>query len=109
MPYVLLVLAIVSEVVATLSLRGSEGFSKLVPSVIVVVGYLISFALLAKALTALNVGPVYAIWSALGTVGAFAGGVLLFDEPLRPVTVAGAAIVIAGVVVMNLGGGVSHG
>jgi small multidrug resistance pump len=73
------------------------------------VGYLISFLLLAKALTSLNVGPVYAIWSALGTVGAFAGGVMLFDEPLRPATVAGAVIVVTGVVVMNIGGGVSHG
>ncbi len=109
MPYVLVVLAILFEVAATLSLRASEGFSKLAPSVVVVIGYLVSFALLAKALTQLNVGPVYAIWSALGTVGAFAGGALLFNEPLKPVTIAGAAIVVAGVVVMNLGGGVSHG
>ncbi|ACY98057.1 MULTISPECIES: DMT family transporter [Thermomonospora] len=109
MPYVLLGLAIIAEVTATLSLRASEGFSKWGPSVIVVVGYALSFLLLAKALTALNVGPVYAIWSALGTIGAFAGGVLLFNEPVRPVTVLGAAIVVAGVVVMNLGGGVSHG
>jgi small multidrug resistance pump len=109
MPYVLLALAIVSEVCATLSLRASEGLSRLVPSVIVVVGYVVSFALLSKALTALNVGPVYAIWSALGTLGAFAGGVLLFGEQAKPVTIAGAVIVIVGVVVMNLGGGVSHG
>lgn len=109
MPYVLLAVAIVFEVCATLSLRASEGLSKPGPAVIVVIGYLVSFALLAKALTALNVGPVYAIWSALGTVGAFVGGVLLFDEQVRPLTIAGAAIVIVGVVVMNLGGGVSHG
>ncbi|GLZ03139.1 QacE family quaternary ammonium compound efflux SMR transporter [Actinomadura sp. NBRC 104412] len=109
MPYVLLALAIVSEVAATLSLRGSEGLSKAGPTVVVVIGYLVSFALLAKALTALNVGPVYAIWSALGTVGAFVGGVMLFDEPVRPLTIAGAGIVVVGVVVMNLGGGVSHG
>ena len=109
MPYVLLGFAIASEVAATLSLRASEGFSKFGPSVVVVVGYLVSFLLLAKALTSLNVGPVYAIWSALGTVGAFAGGVMLFDEPLRPATIAGAAIVVTGVIVMNIGGGVSHG
>jgi small multidrug resistance pump len=109
MPYVLLGLAIVAEVTATLSLRASEGFAKWGPSAIVVVGYLVSFLLMAKALTSLNVGPVYAIWSALGTVGAFAGGVLLFDEPMRPTAIAGAAIIVVGVVVMNLGGGVSHG
>ncbi|MEV5746979.1 multidrug efflux SMR transporter [Actinoallomurus sp. NPDC052308] len=106
MPYVLLALAIAAEVAATLSLRASEGFSRLGPSLIVAAGYLISFVLLAKVLTRLNVGPVYAIWSALGTVGAFVGGALLFGEQARPATVIGAAIVIAGVIVMNLGGGV---
>ncbi|MEU5882571.1 multidrug efflux SMR transporter [Spirillospora sp. NPDC047279] len=109
MPYVLLGLAIAAEVTATLSLRASESFSKFGPSAVVVIGYLISFLLLGKALTSLNVGPVYAIWSALGTIGAFAGGVLLFDEQLKPITIIGAGIVIAGVIVMNLGGGVSHG
>jgi small multidrug resistance pump len=107
-PYVLLGLAIAFEVCATLSLRGSEGFTRLWPSVIVVVGYLLSFGLMAKALTSLNVGPVYAIWSALGTIGAFIGGVVLFDEPVRPVTVAGIVLVVIGVVVMQLGGGVSR-
>ncbi|TNY36399.1 DMT family transporter [Thermomonospora catenispora] len=109
MPYVLLGLAIAAEVAATLSLRASEGFTRWGPSIVVVVGYLLSFTLLAKALTSLNVGPVYAIWSALGTIGAFVGGVLLFQEPVRPLTVAGAALVVVGVVVMNLGGGISHG
>jgi small multidrug resistance pump len=108
MPYVLLALAIVMEVTATLSLRASEGLSRLGPSLIVAAGYLISFALLAKVLTRLNVGPVYAIWSALGTVGAFIGGTLLFGEQVRPTTVIGAAVVITGVILMNLGGGVSH-
>ncbi|MFC9975381.1 DMT family transporter [Spirillospora sp. NPDC127200] len=109
MPYVLLGLAIVCEVTATLSMRASEGFSKLGPSALVVVGYLISFFFMAKALTSLNVGPVYAIWSALGTVGAFVGGALLFDEPVRPLGIVGAVIVVVGIVVMNLGGDVSHG
>ncbi|MUN41358.1 DMT family transporter [Actinomadura litoris] len=109
MPYVLLALAIAFEVTATLAMRGSEGFTRLGPAAIVVAGYLISFVFMARALTSLNVGPVYAIWSALGTIGAFAGGVLLFDEPVRPLTVAGAVIIVLGVIVMNLGGGVSQG
>ncbi|GAA4373243.1 multidrug efflux SMR transporter [Actinomadura sp. NPDC048032] len=106
MPFVLLGLAIAFEVTATLAMRASEGFTRLGPSLIVVAGYLISFVLMARALTSLNVGPVYAIWSALGTIGAFAGGVVLFDEPVRPLTIAGAVIIVLGVIVMNLGGGV---
>lgn len=109
MPFVLLAFAIAFEVTATLAMRASEGFSRLWPSLIVVAGYLVSFVFMAKALTSLNVGPVYAIWSALGTVGAFAGGVLLFGEPVKPVTIAGAVIIVIGVIVMNSGGGVHQG
>lgn len=109
MPFVLLALAIAFEVTATLAMRASEGFTRAGPIAIVVAGYLISFVFMARALTSLNVGPVYAIWSALGTIGAFAGGVLLFGEPVKPVTIAGAAIIVAGVIVMNLGGGVHQG
>ncbi|MEV0665487.1 DMT family transporter [Actinomadura luteofluorescens] len=109
MPFVLLGLAIAFEVTATLAMRASDGFTRLGPSLIVVAGYLISFVFMARALTSLNVGPVYAIWSALGTIGAFAGGVLLFGEPVKPVTIAGAVIIVLGVVVMNLGGGVHQG
>ncbi|TDC65530.1 multidrug efflux SMR transporter [Actinomadura sp. GC306] len=109
MPFVLLAVAIAFEVTATLAMRASEGFTRAWPSVIVVIGYLVSFVLLARALLSLNVGPVYAIWSALGTVGAFAGGVLLFKEQVRPLTIAGAVIIVVGVVVMNLGGGVRQG
>ncbi|WP_141576222.1 multidrug efflux SMR transporter [Actinomadura sp. WMMA1423] len=109
MPFLMLGLAIAFEVTATLAMRASDGFTRLVPSLIVVAGYLVSFVFMARALTSLNVGPVYAIWSALGTIGAFAGGVLLFDEPVKPVTIAGAVIIVLGVVVMNLGGGVHQG
>lgn len=109
MPFVLLAFAIAFEVTATLAMRASEGFSRLWPSLIVVAGYLVSFVFMAKALTSLNVGPVYAIWSALGTIGAFAGGVLLFGEQLKPLTIAGAVIIVVGVIVMNLGGGVHQG
>ncbi|MFA1544186.1 DMT family transporter [Actinomadura monticuli] len=109
MPFVLLAFAIAFEVTATLAMRGSEGFTRLWPSLVVVAGYLVSFVFMAKALTSLNVGPVYAIWSALGTIGAFAGGVLLFGEQLKPLTIAGAVIIVVGVVVMNIGGGVRQG
>ena len=66
--YVLLAVAIVAEVVATSALRASEGFSRLVPSVIVVIGYGISFYLLSLTLKSLPVGVVYAVWSGAGIV-----------------------------------------
>jgi small multidrug resistance pump len=100
--------AIVSEVIATLSLRASHGLTRLGPTALVVVGYGVAFVLLAQALKTLNVGPVYAIWSGVGTVGAFLGGVVLFDEPVKPATLVGIALVIIGVVVMYVGGGMEH-
>lgn len=108
MGIVLVAGAIVSEVMATLALRASHGLSRLGPSILVVTGYAIAFVLLAQALKTLNVGPVYAVWSGVGTVGAFLGGVVLFGEPVRPATVIGVALVILGVIVMYLGGGMEH-
>ena len=108
MAAVLLLGAIVAEVVGTLSLRASAGLTRLWPTLLTVGGYVIAFVLLARTLRTLNVGPVYAIWSGLGTTGAFIGGALLFDEPVRPLTVVGAVLVIAGVAVLYLGGGMTH-
>jgi small multidrug resistance pump len=105
MAWVLLLLAIAAEVVGTLSLKASEGFSKLWPSIGVVAGYAVAFTLLAFALKTLNVGPAYAIWAGLGTMGAAIGGWLIFQERLSVLTVSGIAIVVVGVVAITLGEG----
>ena len=103
MAWVLLVLAIAAEVVGTLSLKASDGFSRLWPSVAVVVGYGLAFTLLAFALKTLDVGPAYALWAGLGTVGAAVGGWLIFSERLSVLTLAGIVIVVVGVVAITLG------
>lgn len=103
MAWVLLILAIGAEVVATLSLKASDGFSRLWPSVTVVVGYGIAFTLLAFALKTLDVGPAYALWAGLGTVGAAIGGWLVFSERLSVLTLVGIAVVVVGVVAITLG------
>ena len=103
MAWVLLVLAIAAEVVGTLSLKASDGFSRLWPSVAVVVGYGLAFTLLAFALKTLDVGPAYALWAGLGTVGAAIGGWLIFSERLSLLTVSGIVIVVIGVVAITMG------
>jgi small multidrug resistance pump len=103
MAWVLVLCAIAAEMVATLSLKASEGFSRLWPSVTVVIGYAVAFTLLAFALKTLNVGPVYALWAGLGTAGAAIGGWLIFSERLSALTIAGIVIVIVGVVAITLG------
>ena len=89
MAWMLVGLAIAAEVTGTLALRASNGFTRLWPSVLVVVGYAIAFYLLSQSLKTLGVGPVYATWAGLGTVGAALGGYLLFAERLTPLTVVG--------------------
>ncbi len=103
MPYLYLAVAIASEVVATSALKASDGFTRPVPAVIVVVGYAIAFLLMAASLKQLPVGFVYAIWAGLGIVGVAIVGALVFGEVFTPLKVAGIALVVAGVVVMKLG------
>lgn len=109
MAWMLLGLAIVAEVAGTLALKASKGFSVLVPSLVVVAGYGLAFALLAQSLRSIGVGAAYATWSGLGTVGAAVGAAVVFGERLTAWTAVGIALVIAGVLVMNLLGDVSHG
>jgi small multidrug resistance pump len=94
--------AIVCEVIATSALKSSDGFSRLWPSVITALGYLVSFYLLALALKTIPVGVAYAIWSGLGIVLIAAIGWLVFGQKLDAAALLGMALIIAGVAVMNL-------
>jgi small multidrug resistance pump len=97
--------AIVAEVFATVALKVSDGFSRWVPSGIVVVGYLLSFYLLARILArGMNLGVVYAVWSAAGVALIVLVDVLFFDERLSAVQVGGLFLVVLGVAALELGG-----
>jgi small multidrug resistance pump len=102
---VILFLAILGEVVGTVALKASDGFARLGPSV-VVVGYGLSFYLLALALKQIPLGVAYAIWSGLGTAGAVVAGILLWRESLNLAGV-GILLIIAGVVLLNVFSGAS--
>jgi small multidrug resistance pump len=103
-PWLLLAGAIVSEVSATTALKASVGFTRPLPSLFVIGGYGLSFVLLGGVLRDLPVGLVYAIWSAVGTVGVAALGMLLFGETMSPVPALGIALVIGGVALLLSGG-----
>ncbi|MFC6091470.1 DMT family transporter [Saccharothrix lopnurensis] len=102
--YLVLAVAIVAEVAATVSLKLSEGFSRVVPSIVVVVGYLVAFTALGKVLhLGMPIGVAYAIWCAFGVAAVAGVGVVLFKEPLNATMVVGLLLVIAGVVAIELG------
>lgn len=103
--WLLLAGAIVAEVVGTTALKASEGFTRLGPSAIVVLGYVLAFYLLSLTLRSIPVGVAYAIWSGLGTVLIALAGWWLFGQRLDSPALIGMALIVAGVLVMNLGGG----
>jgi small multidrug resistance pump len=102
MKWLLLTLAIISEVVATSALKTSAGFTKLGPSAIVVAGYGLAFYLLALTLDQIPVGIAYAIWSGVGIVLVSIAGWLLFNQRLDLPAVVGVGLIVAGVAVISL-------
>ncbi|MFF0162337.1 DMT family transporter [Streptomyces sp. NPDC005263] len=104
MGYLLLVGAIAAEVAATTAMKYSDGFSRLTPALLTVLGYVVSFTLLAQTLRTVSIGTAYAIWAGVGTAAIATIGVLFLGEGLTLAKAGGIALIIGGVVVLNLGG-----
>ncbi|MGO4291297.1 DMT family transporter [Chitinophaga sp. RAB17] len=102
MKYVYLGIAIVAEIIATSALKESLSFTKLWPSVIVVVGYTIAFYFLSLTLKTLPVGIAYAIWSGVGIVMISVVGALLYKQKLDLPAIIGMLLIIAGVVIIHV-------
>lgn len=94
--------AILSEVTATSSLKASAGFTKVIPSVIVVVGYGLSFYFLSLVLKAIPIGIAYAVWAGLGIVLLALVGWIFFGQALDTPALIGIALILAGVMIMNV-------
>ncbi len=101
MNWLYLGVAIVCEVVATSSLKASEGFTRLWPSVIVVVGYAAAFYCLSLTLRTIPVGVAYAVWSGVGIILVTLAGWYYYDQQLDTPALIGIALIAAGVVVLN--------
>jgi small multidrug resistance pump len=101
-PYALLSIAIVAEVIATSAMRASDGFSRLLPSAIVVLGYGIAFYCLSLTLKTIPVGIVYAVWSGAGIVLITLVAVILYRQMPDVPAIIGLGLIIAGVAVLNI-------
>lgn len=102
MTYFLLFLAILSEVVATTALKASDSFTKLGPSIVLVVGYALSFYLLSVVMRSMPTGVTYAIWAGLGIVLISVFGYLFNNEKLDLAACIGMSFIVTGVVVINV-------
>ena len=102
MAYTILFIAILAEVIGTSALKMSDGFTKLVPSLVVVVGYGLAFYFLSIVLRSIPVGVAYAIWAGVGIALIAIVGVVFFKQTLDVPAIAGISLIVAGVLVINL-------
>ena len=102
MNWLYLAIAIVSEVIATSALKAAEGFTRWVPSLLVVVGYASAFYFLSLTLRSIPIGVAYAVWSGAGVVLISLAGWLLYQQSLDAAALIGIGLIVAGVLVLNL-------
>lgn len=102
MAWILLVLAGIFEIVWAYSMKMSEGFTKLTPSVITIFFMILSFALLAYAMRTLPLGTAYTIWTGIGAIGSFLVGIFILHEPATAMRMFAAALIVSGLVLMKL-------
>ncbi|MGG4605645.1 DMT family transporter [Paenalcaligenes sp. Me131] len=102
MAWFLLILAGAFEVVWAYSMKLSNGFTRIGPSVVTIVTMIISFGLLAVAMRTLPLGTAYTIWTGIGAVGAFVLGLTLLGEPASAMRIIAAILIVSGLVLMKL-------
>lgn len=100
--YFYLAIAILSEVIGTTALKASEAFTRPIPSLIVVIGYAVTFYFLSACLKTINIGVAYAIWSGVGIVLITLLGWLIYGQAIDQAGAIGMGFIILGVIVLNL-------
>ena len=102
MAWIYLTIAGVLEIVWAFSMKQSEGFSRLVPSLITLVAMIASFALLSLSMKSLPLGTAYTIWTGIGAVGAFLVGIFVLGEQANAMRIAAALLIVGGLILMKL-------
>ncbi|MEB6478830.1 DMT family transporter [Acinetobacter vivianii] len=102
MAWAYLILAGIFEIIWAYSMKMSEGFTKLTPSIITIVFMILSFGLLAVAMKTLPLGTAYTVWVGIGAVGAFLIGIFFLNEPMGLLRLLAAASIVFGVVLMKI-------
>lgn len=102
MAWIYLVIAGALEIVWALAMKQSHGFTKLVPSIVTIIGMIASFWLLALAMRTLPLGTAYTIWTGIGAVGAFIIGIVFLGEQISAMRIGAAVLIVSGLVLMKL-------
>lgn len=102
MAWIYIFVAGVLETVWAFTMKKSDGFSLFIPTVITIVTMIASFGLLSLAMKTLPLGTAYMVWTGIGAVGAFVVGIIVLGEPVTPVRVIAALLIISGIITMKL-------
>lgn len=102
MAWIYLTIAGVLEIVWAFSMKQSEGFTKLVPSLVTLVAMIASFALLSLSMKSLPLGTAYTIWTGIGAVGAFVVGIVVLGEQANAMRIGAALLIVSGLVLMKV-------
>lgn len=102
MSWIVLIFAGIFEIVWAYSMKLSEGFTRIGPSIITLIFMILSFALLAYAMRTLPLGTAYTIWTGIGAIGSFLVGIFILGEPATAMRMLAAILIISGLVLMKL-------
>ena len=102
MPWIVLLFAGLFEIVWATAMKQSDGFSRPMPTIVTLVAMVLSFGLLAWSMKSLPLGTAYMIWTGIGALGAFAIGIVWLGEPISPLRIAAAILIVSGLILMKL-------
>ena len=103
MAWVVLICAGLLEIIWAFSMKSSEGFSKLVPTLLTLFFVTLSFLMLSYAMKSLPLGTAYTVWAGIGVVGSFVVGIVLLGESASPIRVIAAVLILSGLILMKVG------
>lgn len=102
MAWAILIVAGIFEIIWAYSMKMSEGFTKLTPSIVTIVFMILSVVLLSISMRSLPLGTAYTVWTGIGAIGSFVVGILILNEPMTAMRMIAAVLIISGLVLMKL-------
>jgi len=102
MAWAILILAGIFEIIWAYSMKMSEGFTKLSPSIVTIVFMILSVVLLSISMRSLPLGTAYTVWTGIGAIGSFVVGILILNEPMTAMRMIAAVLIVSGLILMKL-------
>ena len=102
MAWAILILAGIFEIIWAYSMKMSEGFTRLTPSVVTIIFMILSVVLLSMSMRTLPLGTAYTIWTGIGAIGSFVVGIIILNEPITAMRMIAAVLIVSGLVLMKL-------